>query len=469
MGLEKNAPGRGRKPVYGPEIQALIVEKTLRSLPPQATQWSQRSLAKALDLSDSTVGRVWRAHGLKPHLVKTLKVSNDPRFVEKLEDVIGLYLNAPEHALVLCCDEESQVQALDRTQPGLPLKKGRAGTMTHDYVRHGTTTLFAALNVADGTLIGQRQDRHRHQEWLKFLQQIDAETPADRDLHLILDNYATHKHPKVKKWIAKHPRFQFHFTPTRASWLNMVERFFRDLTVNRLRRDVFHSVPGLVAALEKCIAQHNRVPKPFIWTGKANDILAKVARAREKLPCKKNVTVSAKHYGSNGFEALEQTRLFAPDVLLLDLRMPGLSSVEVTQTIRLELPRCRIIIVTTYDWDEDIYRTVQAGASSYLLKDLSREELLAAIRAVHHGHDTLPTEVAGRLEGRFRRSNLSARELEVIELLVKGNSNKEIAAAIYVCEETVKGHLKHLFAKLGVNDRTQAVIFAIQHGIVHLA
>ena len=183
----------------------------------------------------------------------------------------------------------------------------------------------------------------------------------------------------------------------------------------------------------------------------------------------KNVTVSAKHYSSNGFEALEQTRLFAPDVLLLDLRTPGLSSVEVTQTIRRELPRCRIIIVTTYDWDEDIYRAVQAGASSYLLKDLSREELLAAIRAVHHGHVTLPTEVAGRLEGRLRRSNLSARELEVIELLVKGNSNKEIAAAIYVCEETVKGHLKHLFAKLGVNDRTQAVIFAIQHGIVHLA
>ncbi len=283
VGLEKDAPGRGRKAVYGPEIQALIVEKTLRSLPPQATQWSQRSLANALDLSDTTVGRVWRAHGLKPHLIKSFKVSNDPRFVEKLEDVIGLYLNAPEHALVLCCDEKSQVQALDRTQPGLPLKKGRAGTMTHDYVRHGTTTLFAALNVADGTLIGQCQDRHRHQEWLKFLQQIDVETPADRELHLILDNYATHKHPKVKKWLAKHPRFHLHFTPTSASWLNMVERFFRDLTVNRLRRGVFHSVPELVAALEKYIAQHNREPKPFIWTAKANDILAKVSRARKTL------------------------------------------------------------------------------------------------------------------------------------------------------------------------------------------
>jgi len=286
-GLEHDAPGRGRKAVYGPEMRALIVEKTLRSRPPKATHWSQRSLAKALDLSDSTVGRVWRAHGLKPHLVKTFKVSNDPHFVEKLEDVIGLYLNAPEHALVLCCDEKSQVQALERTQPGLPLKKGRAGTMTHDYVRHGTTTLFAALNVADGTLIGQCQDRHRHQEWLKFLQLIDAQTPADRELHLILDNYATHKHPRVKKWLAKHPRFHLHFTPTSASWLNMVERFFRDLTVNRLRRGVFHSVPELVAELEKYIAQHNRDPKPFIWTAKANDILAKVARARKKLQRKK--------------------------------------------------------------------------------------------------------------------------------------------------------------------------------------
>jgi len=287
-GLEHDAPGRGRKPAYGPEVRALIVDRTLRSKPPLATQWSVRTLAKALDLSFSTVARVWRAHGLKPHLVRTFKVSNDPRFAEKLEDVVGLYLNAPEHAIVLCCDEKSQVQALDRTQPGLPLKKGRAGTMTHDYVRHGTTTLFAALNVADGTLIGQCHDRHRHQEWLKFLQLIDAQTPADRELHLILDNYATHKHPKVQKWIAKHPRFHLHFTPTSASWLNMVERFFRDLTVNRLRRGVFHSVPELIAALEKYIAQHNKEPKLFIWTAKAQDILAKVARARKKLSRKQS-------------------------------------------------------------------------------------------------------------------------------------------------------------------------------------
>jgi transposase/transcriptional regulator with XRE-family HTH domain len=285
-GLEQDAPGRGRKPTYGSQKRAQIVERTLHSRPPQATQWSVRSLAKALGLSFSTVARVWRAHGLKPHLVRTFKISKDPHFAEKLEDIVGLYLNAPEHALVLCCDEKSQVQALDRTQPGLPLKKGRAGTMTHDYVRHGTTTLFAALNVADGTLIGQCQQRHRHQEWLQFLQLIEAQTPADRDLHLILDNYATHKHPKVQKWLAKHPRFHLHFTPTSASWLNMVERFFRDLTVHRLRRGVFHSVPELVSALENYLAQHNKEPKPFIWTAKAKDILAKVARARKKLPQK---------------------------------------------------------------------------------------------------------------------------------------------------------------------------------------
>jgi transposase len=282
-GIESDAPGRGRKPVYGAEMSKLIVDRTLRSRPPLATHWSRRTLAKALDIGPTTVGKVWRAHGLKPHLARAFKVSNDPRFVEKLEDVVGLYLDCPEHALVLCCDEKSQVQALDRTQPGLPLKKGRAGTMTHDYVRHGTTTLFAALNVADGTLIGQCQERHRHQEWLKFLQLIDAQTPADRDLHLILDNYATHKHPKVQRWLAKHPRFHLHFTPTSASWLNMVERFFRDLTVNRLRRGVFRSLPELVDALEKYIASYNKEPKPYVWTAKASDILAKVQRARKKL------------------------------------------------------------------------------------------------------------------------------------------------------------------------------------------
>src|SRR5829696_5641921 len=261
-GLEQDAPGRGRKPTYPPEIVSMVVRRTTRQKPEAATHWSRRLMASATDLSASTIGRIWRQHGLKPHLSRTFKVSNDPHFAEKLEDIVGLYLNAPEHALVFCCDEKSQVQALDRTQPGLPLKKGRASTFTHDYVRHGTTTLFAALNVADGTVIGTCQSRHRHQEWLKFLKLIDQQTPADRELHLILDNYATHKHPKVKAWLAKHPRFHLHFTPTSASWLNMVERFFRDLTVNRLRRGVFHSLPDLISALEKYIKQHNREPKP---------------------------------------------------------------------------------------------------------------------------------------------------------------------------------------------------------------
>lgn len=283
-GIEQDAAGRGRKPTYSAKVRRLLIRKTTRSTPPGQTHWSRTTMAKAMKLSPSTVGRVWREHGLKPHLIRTFKVSNDPRFAEKLEDIVGLYLDAPDHAIVLCCDEKSQVQALDRTQPGLPLKKGRAGTMTHDYVRHGTTTLFAALNVADGQVIAQCQPRHRHQEWLKFLQQLDRETPADRDLHLILDNYATHKHPKVKAWLAKHPRFHLHFTPTSASWLNMVERFFRDLTEKRLRRGVFHSVPHLVAALEEYLVRYNHDPTPFVWTAKASDILMKVKRARKKIP-----------------------------------------------------------------------------------------------------------------------------------------------------------------------------------------
>src|SRR5829696_5713498 len=282
-GLEFGAPGRGRKPVYGPGMTELIVERTLRSRPPQATQWSQRSLAQALDVSDSTIGRVWRAHGLKPHLVRTFKISKDPKFVEKLEDVIGLYLNAPEHAIVLCCDEKSQVQALDRTQPGLPLKKGRAGTMTHDYVRHGTTTLFAALNVADGSIIGQCQNRHRHQEWLKFLKLIDAQTPKRKQLHLIIDNYSPHKHPKVQAWLARHPRFTFHFTPTSCSWLNAVETFFATLTKRRLKRGVFRSVVDLQAAINRYLADANHDPKPFTWTANPDKIIAAVNRGRQAL------------------------------------------------------------------------------------------------------------------------------------------------------------------------------------------
>ena len=245
-------------------------------------------MAAVSGVSEASVRRVWKANGLKPHLEKTFKVSRDPNFVEKLEDIVGLYLSPPEHSLVLCCDEKSQVQALDLTQPGLPLKKGRAATMTHDYKRHGTTTLFAALNVLNGQVIGQCQQRHTHEEWLKFLKQINRETPKEKSLHLICDNYATHKHPKVKEWLKKHPRFHVHFTPTSASWLNMVERFFRDLTVQRLRRGVFTSVPELVKSIEEYIEKHNRQPKPYIWTAKANDILEKVVRANRRLSSKQN-------------------------------------------------------------------------------------------------------------------------------------------------------------------------------------
>jgi transposase len=267
------------------------VELTTQSQPEAATHWSTRKMGAVLGVSASTVMRHWQAHGLKPHLVRGFKVSRDPKFVDKLEDIVGLYMAPPEHALVLCCDEKSQVQALDRTQPGLPLKKGRAQTMTHDYKRHGTTTLFAALNVLDGQVIGQCQPRHTHAEWLKFLRQIDRQTPKDKTLHLIADNYATHKHPAVQQWLAKHPRFNMHFTPTSASWLNMVERFFRDLTTERLRRGVFTSVPELVAAIDEYVVHHNTDPKPFIWTKSARDILQKVIRANNRLSSKQNETL----------------------------------------------------------------------------------------------------------------------------------------------------------------------------------
>ncbi len=282
-GIEQDRARSGRKKKID---AAEIVSLTTNTLPENATHWSTRTMAAVSGISERSVRRIWHAYGLKPHLEKTFKVSRDPKFVEKLEDIVGLYLSPPEHALVLCCDEKSQVQALDRTQPGLPLKKGRAATMTHDYKRHGTTTLFAALNVLDGAVIGQCQQRHTHVEWLKFLKQINRETAKDKELHLICDNYATHKHPKVREWLEKHPRFHMHFTPT--SWLNMVERFFRDLTSQRLRRGVFVSVPQLVSAIDEYIEKHNQNPKPFIWTAKANDILEKVVRANRRLSCKKN-------------------------------------------------------------------------------------------------------------------------------------------------------------------------------------
>jgi transposase len=282
-GLKQDAPRSGRKNRISVRKVQSIVRKTLETKPPNATHWSTRSMARTAGVSEVTVRRIWKAHGLKPHLSHTFKLSNDRQFTEKLEDIVGLYLSPPEQALVFSCDEKSQIQTLDRTQPGLPLKKGRSGTMTHDYKRHGTTTLFAALNTLDGTVIGTHMKRHRHQEWLKFLRLIDKKTPEDKELHLIVDNYATHKHPEVKRWLSKHPRFHIHFTPTSASWLNMVERFFRDLTDKRLRRGVFKSVSELVEAIEQYIEEHNRKPKAFIWTASARDILAKVKRARAKL------------------------------------------------------------------------------------------------------------------------------------------------------------------------------------------
>jgi hypothetical protein len=282
-GIEKDAPGRGRKPVARDALAGKIIAMTTREKPTNATHWSTRTLAKAVGTSQSMVHRVWRAHQLKPHLVRTFKFSNDPNFVAKVVDVVGLYLNPPEHALVLWTDEKSQVQALDRTQPGRPLKKGRCGTMTHDYKRHGTTTLFTAIELAQGKLIGTCLPRHRHQEWLKFLRLIDAQTPADLDLHLIVDNYHTHKHVKVQRWLTKHPRFHLHFIPTSSSWLNLIERWFRQIADKRIRREAFGSVRALIAVIMDSIAKHNADPQTFTWTAKAEDILEKVRRARAVL------------------------------------------------------------------------------------------------------------------------------------------------------------------------------------------
>ena len=282
-GIEKDAPRSGRKPTRRNRLAARIIERTTQTRPAQATHWSVRTLARALNVSESMVHRVWKANNLKPHLTRSFKLSNDPRFVEKVIDVVGLYLNPPDRALVLCVDEKSQIQALDRTQPGLPIKKGRCGTMTHDYVRNGTTTLFAALEMAEGTLIGACMPRHRHQEWIKFLQLIDAQTPSELALHLIADNYRTHKHPKVQTWLSKHPRFHMHFIPTSSSWLNLVERWFREITEKRIRRESFSSVKQLIATITDYIAHHNGAPHAFVWTAKAEEILVKVRRARAVL------------------------------------------------------------------------------------------------------------------------------------------------------------------------------------------
>jgi len=278
--LQHDAPGRGRRPTIAPETVQAILRATTQTTPRGTTQWSTRTMAKAHGVSNATVSRIWRAHGLQPHRVRRFKVSRDPRFAEKLRDVVGLYLNPPDKALVLCVDEKSQIQALDRTQPGLPLKKGRCGTMTHDYKRHGTTTLFAALNVLEGKVVGTCYPRHRNGEFRKFLQVLDRDTPAALDLHLIVDNYGTHTHPNVRRWLALHRRFHLHFTPTSSSWLNLVERWFRELTTRRLRRGVFQSVPDLIAAIEEYIRIHNADPKPFIWTASAEKILAKVSKCK---------------------------------------------------------------------------------------------------------------------------------------------------------------------------------------------
>ncbi len=276
-------PGRGRKPHYSQAKRDAVIAATLETKPKGMTHWSCRSMAKAQGMSQSTVNRLWQLHKLQPHRSRTFKLSRDPRFVEKLTDVVGLYLNPPHKALVLCVDEKSQIQALDRTQPGLPIKKGRCGTMTHDDKRNGTTTLFAALSVLDGQVVGQCHARHRHQEFLKFLRQLDREFPGDRALHLVLDNYGTHKTPQVQAWLKRHRRFVLHFIPTSSSWLNLVERWFGELTQKAVRRGVFLSVPDLVTAIQSFLDAWNTDPQPFVWTAKLEDILQKIARARAKL------------------------------------------------------------------------------------------------------------------------------------------------------------------------------------------
>jgi transposase len=260
-----------------------VVELTLAEPAGETTHWTGRAMAAASGISLRSVQRIWAAHGLQPHRVRRFKLSQDPAFAAKLRDVVGLYLDPPAHSLVLSVDEKSQIQALDRTQPGLPMKKGRAGTMTHDYIRNGTTTLFAALNVFDGTVIGQCMARHRHQEFIRFLNRIEAAVPAGKLVHAILDNYAVHQHPKVRAWLARHPRWVFHFTPTSCSWANAVEGFFATLTRRRLQRGVFHSLVDLQAAINRYLGEHNRKPKPFVWTADPDRIIEKVNRGYQAI------------------------------------------------------------------------------------------------------------------------------------------------------------------------------------------
>ena len=278
---DKTRPSR-IKPL-GSEAADRVVALTLGDPPGETTHWTGALMAKVSGLSVSSVQRIWRAHGLQPHRFRQFKLSNDPHFVDKLRDVVGLYVDPPAHAIVLSLDEKSQIQALDRTQPGLPLKKGRAGSMTHDYIRHGTTTLFAALNVLDGTVIGRNMQRHRHQEFIRFLNAIEQQVPAGKTIHAVVDNYATHKHPKVRQWLGRHPRWTFHFIPTSASWLNAVEGFFATLTKRRLKRGVFRSVVDLQAAINRFLEEHNQQSKPFTWTADPDKIIAAVRRGHQVL------------------------------------------------------------------------------------------------------------------------------------------------------------------------------------------
>ena len=282
-GLLRDKTRPSRVPPLGREVAERVVSLTQGDPPGETTHWTAAAMAEATAISVSSVQRIWRAHGLQPHRMRQFKLSNDPHFAAKLRDVVGLYVDPPAHAIVLSVDEKSQIQALDRTQPGLPMKKGRLGTMTHDYKRNGTTTLFAALNVLDGTVIGRNMQRHRHQEFIRFLNAIDAEVPAGKVVHVVLDNYAAHKHPRVRAWLDRHQRFTFHFTPTSCSWLNAVEGFFAKLSRRRLKRGVFHSVVDLQAAINRFLAEHNQQPKPFTWTADPDKIIAAVKRGHQVL------------------------------------------------------------------------------------------------------------------------------------------------------------------------------------------
>jgi len=281
-GLLRDKTRPSRIPPLGPEVVERVLARTLQDPPVETTHWSADLMAKASGISASAVRRIWKAHGLQPHRCRQFKLSNDPDFVAKLRDVVGLYVDPPAHAIVLSVDEKSQIQALDRTQPGLPMKKGRLGTMTHDYIRHGTTTLFAAMNVLDGTIIGRNMQRHRHQEFIRFLNAVNAEVPAKKDVHVILDNYAAHRHPKVREWLDRHQRFTFHFTPTSCSWLNAVEGFFAKLARRRLKRGSFQSLVDLQAAINRFLAEHNQQPKPFTWTADPDKIIAAVKEPLNK-------------------------------------------------------------------------------------------------------------------------------------------------------------------------------------------